>query len=108
MSFAYEEPPCTLEEILQLSFSFVNLQKFLMSITNNNKEFFMKISDIYSKLDILEEIKTDLKVISYKVTDCEDKLKSNDETLISHTHKLADIDVNVALQGNVKKKLYLN
>jgi len=101
MALVYEEAPCNLEEILQLSFSFVNLQKFLMAMSNNNKEFFMKISDIYSKLDILEVIKTDLKVISYKVTDCEEKLKSNDEKLFQHNHKLSDLDIKLAIQGNV-------
>lgn len=101
MALVYEEPPCSLEEILQLNFSFVNLQKFLMSISNNSKEFFMKITDIYSKLDVLEEIKSDIKVISYRVNDCEDKLKSNDEALVDHNQKFSDLDVKVAIQGNV-------
>ncbi len=61
----------------------------------------MKISDIYSKLDILEEIKSDLKITSNKLADCEEKIKLHDEHLINNNKKLSDLESKLGIQSNV-------
>ncbi len=84
MAFVYEDPPCTLEEILHLSFSFDNLQKFLNTITNNNREFFLKISDIFLRLDQIDILKNDINKLSGRISNNEQNIISLDRNIDAH------------------------
>jgi len=103
MDLVYEEPPCNLEEILQLSFSFINLQKFLNSISNNNKEFYLKISDIYSRLNEMDDIKSEVSNLSNKLDICVNKFSEIENQILVQQQKFTDIDLKLAIQSNVKK-----
>lgn len=101
MAFVYEEPPCSIDDILQLNFSFGNLQKYLGSLVNNNKEFFLKISDIFLRLEEIDKIKQDLKDVSYRTTSCEERLNETDQALNIHNQRISDEEARLAMTSSV-------
>jgi hypothetical protein len=104
MSITYEDPPCNLDEIMELSFNFKNLQNFLKSIVNNNKEFFLKIADISTKLDEIGIINNTLKETNIRLEQCESKFHLVDGSFLNHQSKLIELESKICKNSNVRKK----
>lgn len=102
MSIVYEEPPCKIEDVLTLNFS--NLQNFLGSLVNNNKEFYDKISYLTNKIQELDSIKEEVTDTKCRLNKCESKFTSIETTLENHQFKLIDLETK-SQNNNIVRKI---
>ena len=110
MDYIYEDPPCGINEVINLNFSFENLQKFLNFLSLNNKDFFTKISNIYIKLKEIDDLKTELNDTNFRLNLFEGKFNEYDITLKNIKDKLLELENKSIISENVifnKKLFYL-
>lgn len=92
MSITFEDPPCQLSEILEFTFNFKNLQNFLSSLVNNNREFLLKIERLSNKIEEIDSMRGDLKETNFRIKNCEQKNQIFEYSLDNHQRKIIDLE----------------
>ena len=75
-TLTYIEPPCNTEELFAINFT--NLQNFLNSLVNNDKELYSNLSIHENRLNELDLLRAEIKEQNERLHQCEKKLKSTD------------------------------
>lgn len=91
-TITYEDPPCQLDELMQFTFNYKNMQNYLTSIVNNNREFYLKIVSLTNRLEELDVFRVDLEETNSRIKRCEEKFQQVDNTIHNHQRKLIDLE----------------
>ena len=92
MSITYEDPPCQVEEILEFTLNFKNLQNFLGSLVNNNKEFLSKIANLTTRMEEVDKLNSDLMEQNNRLAKCEEKNIAAEVNIDNHQRKIYDLE----------------
>ena len=71
----YKEPPCNTEELFNINF-YTNLQNFLNSLVDNDKELYSSINNHAEKLNEMDLLKEQQKETAEKLEEVSAKLNS--------------------------------
>jgi hypothetical protein len=104
MEFLFSDPPCKINECIQMNYSFDNLYKFLNFLFLNDKDYFNKLQNIDIKLQSLITIEEDLKYAHTKIETFDSKFHQLDSTIFSFFQKLNDLDTKILSAGVVRNK----
>jgi hypothetical protein len=86
------DPPCELNDIIQLNFSMNNLHKYLNFLLLSDKEAYTKLNEISGKLTQIDDIKTLIKENKQKMYEIDDKFVDIDRVTNNFNNKFIDID----------------
>ncbi len=95
MELLFEEPPCKIDDVIRLSYSFENLQKFLNFLVLNDKESFTKLHDVKLKLTEIDDLKTNIEDITIRTFKCETRFMEIENTVNSFFKKFGDLDTKI-------------
>jgi chromosome segregation ATPase len=103
----YDEPPCKIEDILNINISYINLQNFLNSLVNNDKEFYSKIDILSNKINELDDLNMDLKLSNNRIKYLEEKANSLESTLENHQKKILELEERLEVNYKVNKNIFI-
>lgn len=92
MELVFEDPPCSIDDVIKLSYSFDNLHKFLNFLVLKDKESLTKIHDIGIKIREIDELQTNLEEVTLRVTKCEGKFSEIENTINAFFQKFNELD----------------
>jgi hypothetical protein len=92
MELVFEDPPCSIDDVIKLSYSFDNLHRFLNFLLLKDKESLTKIHDIGIKITEINELRTDLEEVTLRVTKFEGKFSEIENTINSFFQRFNELD----------------
>lgn len=92
MDLKFNEPPCKIDDVIFMNYSFDNLHKFLNFLLLTDKEAYSKLHDISVKLNEIDELKQYINETTDRVANCENKFLDVDKTINSYRDKFLEID----------------
>jgi hypothetical protein len=101
----FEEPPCKIDDVINLNFSSDNLHKFLNFLLLNDKDYFMKIQNLSFKMQIVHKMEEDLKTAQEKIENFDKKFLSLDQTVFNFFQKFNELESRLLSTGVVKYKI---
>ena len=106
--YTFSDPPCKLDDVVNLNFSFENLHKFLNFLLLNDKESSIKINDTNTRLSQIDEFKILIEGILTKVDNYETKFSLMDNTLNSFSLKFNEFDKKIINTFQVNFYFFIN
>ena len=103
----FEDPPCLIDDVITMNYSFDKLHKFLNFLLLNDKDYFKKLQNIQIKLLEMDDIKNNLKEANVKIANFEQKFQVLDSTINSYYQRFMELDMKITTADSVKKKLNL-
>jgi hypothetical protein len=85
-------PPCGVIEVIQQSFNYDNLQKYLEYLLHLDKRAIEQIYQLRLKLDEVIEIKQDIIDIKFKLEVNDKKFDDFNTILVNHQLKLIEVE----------------
>lgn len=92
MELLFEEPPCKIDDVIRLSYSFENLHKFLNFLVLNDKDSFTKLHDVKLKLTEMDDLKRNLEDVTVRIFKCEGRFTEIENIVNSFFKKFSDLD----------------
>jgi hypothetical protein len=92
MESEFEDPPCNIDDVIKLSYSFDNLYKFLNFLLIKDRESFSKLRDVNIKILEIDDIKVYLEEVTNRVHICEGRFSEIDTTIKSFFEKFKELD----------------
>jgi len=105
MDLKFDEPPCRIDDVIFMNYSFDNLHKFLNFLLLTDKQTFSKLHDLSIRLNEIDVIKKQLDETSDRISNCEKKFVDIDKSFNLHRDKFLDIEGK--LSNNVHVNIYL-
>jgi hypothetical protein len=96
------EPPCKIDDVIKLNFTFDNLHKFLNFLLLNDKDYFSKIQDLTFKMQVVNNMEEDLKTAKESIEKFESKFVSLDQTIFNFFQKFNELESKLLSTGLVK------
>jgi len=101
MELLFDDPPCKIDDVIKLSYSFDNLHKFLNFLLLKDKESITKLHDVKIKLLEIDEMKVNIEEVTTRVDNCEGKFNDLQGTINSFFQKFNELDNKIAGTLNV-------
>lgn len=92
MELIFEDPPCKIDDVIKLSYSFDNLHRFLNFLVLKDKESLTKLHDIGIKILEIDDLRTNLDDVTLRVTKSEGKFSEIESTINSFFQKFNELD----------------
>jgi len=96
MELVFEDPPCQIDDVIRLSYSFDNLHKFLNFLVFNDKESFTQINEINVKIKEIDILRTNIEEVTSRVGKCESRFSDIETTINSFFLKFNDLDTKIS------------
>ena len=103
MELAFEDPPCKIDDVIKMNYSFENLHKFLNFLLLNDKDSFTKLHDVKLKISEIDDIKINLEEVTLRVLKCEGKFTEMEGTINSFFQKFNELDNKIVGALHVNK-----
>lgn len=101
MNFTFAEPPCKIDDVIFMNYSFDNLHKFLNFLLLTDKEAYSKMHDISIRLNEIDELKEYIDETTNRVDNCEKRFIDVDKTINSYRDKFLEIDARFGTNHHV-------
>ena len=101
IDFKFAEPPCNIDDVIFMNYSFANLHKYLNFLLLTDKEAFSKIHDISIRLNEIDELKESINETTDRVSKCEKSFVEIDKTIKSYADKFLEIDARLSTYHHV-------
>jgi len=92
MELVFEDPPCQIDDVIKLSYSFDNLHKFLNFLVLKDKESFIKLNNLGIKILEIDDLRTNLDDVTFRVTKSEGKFTEIESSINSFFQKFNELD----------------
>jgi len=102
MELKFQDPPCKIDDVIFMNYSFDNLHKFLNFLLITDKEAHNRLHDISIKLIEIDYLRQDITETTDRVLKCE--VKSSDLETIIDSHKENFKEIDMKFVSNIKVK----